>query len=338
MLWFLPLQKYDHSAKQSQQKDALLVYDYEGQESPAGSVGCCSLLENDNDLAFLDDLGPKFKTLAEICRGSSLVTETVEAKVSVPPLRPVSPVRPPTHTHTHTHTHSETIRDRDQVNISSINTSNIASGSSTFVQEEKVTESSSMVPQAHVQDKYVIPSQTLLIQQPTMYVAAAPMYVVEPKPQMVLVSGAPQAVGQVGHIGLGQGLVQVGGIQSSQGVVLVDRQVGMGGATGQIASGLSHGTTSRSRKVLVMENGSSGGEQVAHIAQGFVKTGHGSAEQGEVRGQGMQSFSVSSRGSVGSHEDILTTAAPKVQGSKKVVVQHKKLTVTEKSSESSLRA
>ncbi|XP_074545677.1 desmoglein-2-like protein [Halichoeres trimaculatus] len=330
--------KYDHAAQQSQQKDALLVYDYEGRESLAGSVGCCSLLENDNDLAFLDDLGPKFKTLAEICRGSSLVTETVEAKVSVSP-RPVSPVRPSTHTHTHTHTHSETIRDRDHVNISSINTSNVASGSSTFVQEEQVTESSSMVPQVHVQDKYVIPSQTLLIQQPTMYVAAAPMYVVDPKPQMVLVSGAQQAVGQVGAVGLGQGLVQVGGIQGSQGVVLVDRQVGMGGATGQLASGLSHGTTSRSRKVLVVGNGSSGGEQVAHLAQGFVQTGHGSAEQGvEVRGQGMQSFSVSSRGSMGSHEDILMSTAPKVQGSKRVVVQHKKVSVTERSTESSSRA
>ncbi|KAM3876234.1 desmoglein-2.1-like [Diretmus argenteus] len=48
-------------------KESLLVYDYEGQGSSAGSIGCCSLLESYSDLQFLNDLGPKFKTLAEIC-------------------------------------------------------------------------------------------------------------------------------------------------------------------------------------------------------------------------------------------------------------------------------
>ncbi|CAJ1072357.1 desmoglein-2-like [Xyrichtys novacula] len=336
------LSKSDHAAQQFQQKDALLVYDFEGQGSPTGSVGCCSLLENDNDLSFLDDLDPKFKTLAEICRGSALVTETVDAKVSIPYPRPVSPVMPSTHTHTHTHT--ETIRDRDHVNINTLNTSNIASGSSTFVQEERITESSSMVPQVHVQDQYVIPSQTLLVQQPTMYVTATPMYVVDSKPQMVLVSGTQQAVGQMGPVGLGQGLVQVGGIQGSQGVVFVDRQMGIAGGSGHVAAaGVSHGTASRSRKVLVVEGGSSGGDQVSHLAQGIIQTGHGSAEQGvEVRGQGMQvktqGFSMSSHSSSGSHEDILMAAPPKAQGSKRVVVQHKKVSVTERNTESSTRA
>lgn len=56
-------------------KDHLLVYDYEGQDSCAGSVGCCSLLESDRDLHFLDDLGLKFKTLAEVCRGKETETD-----------------------------------------------------------------------------------------------------------------------------------------------------------------------------------------------------------------------------------------------------------------------
>uniref|UniRef100_A0A3Q3FSP1 Desmoglein-2-like n=1 Tax=Labrus bergylta TaxID=56723 RepID=A0A3Q3FSP1_9LABR len=293
----------------SHEKDALMIYDYEGRESLAGSVGCCSLLENDNDLAFLDDLGPKFKTLAEICKRSTLVTESVDAGVFVSPPRPVSPVRPSTHTHTHT----ETFRDRDHVNVNTLNTSNVASG------------------------------QTMLIQQPTMYYAATPMYVVEQKPQMVLVSGTQQALGHVGSAGLGQGLMQVGGIQSSQGVVLVDRQVGMGGATGHVAQGHTRGTTSRSRKVLVVESGSSGGEQAAHLAQGYIQTGNGSAEHGmELRGQGMQvksqTFSLGSLDSSGSHEDVLMAATPKVQGSQRVVVQRKKVSVTERNVESSTRA
>ncbi len=339
---FICLQKSDHAAQQSFQKDALLVYDYEGQESLAGSVGCCSLLENDDDLSFLNDLGPKFKTLAEICQGSTLATESVAAGVSFSPPRPVSPVRPSTSTHTHVHTHRETVRDRDHVNI---NTSNVESGSSTILQEEHFSErvrGSAAIPNVHVQDKIVVPSQTLLIQQPPVYYTAAPMYVVEPNPQMVLVAGgAQQAVGQVSQVGLTQGLVQVGGLQSSQGLVLVDKQVGRGGVKGQVPYGFSQGSVSRSRHVVV-ESGASGGKD-AHAAQAFFQTGHGSAEQGlEVGGQGIQmttqSFSLGSHGSVGSNDDIALTPAPKLQGGKKVVVQRKKVSVTERNIESSTRA
>ncbi|KAM7379389.1 hypothetical protein PAMP_004945 [Pampus punctatissimus] len=307
--------KSDHAAQQCQQKDVMLIYDYEGQGSLAGSVGCCSLLENDDDLAFLNDLGPKFKTLAEICQGSALVTESVGIGISSSPPRPVSPIRPSTHTHIHTHT--EAIRDRDCVNINTLNTSNVVSGSSTIVQEEQITEraqGSATVPKAHLQDNVVIPSQTLLIQQPAMYYAATPMYVVDSKPQVVVVAGdTQQATGQIAQGGLSQDLVQVGGLQGAQGVVLVERQVGMGGVTGQAAQGLSLGIPSRSRQVLVVENRSSGGGQGAHLAQTFVHKGQGSTEQG-------------------------LTATPKLQESQRVVVQHKKVSVTERNIESSSRA
>ncbi|KAM7410640.1 hypothetical protein PAMA_001872 [Pampus argenteus] len=65
-------------------KDALLIYDYEGQGSSAGSIGCCSLLESDNDLQFLDDLGLKFKTLAEVCGGKKISTEVKQELTSLP--------------------------------------------------------------------------------------------------------------------------------------------------------------------------------------------------------------------------------------------------------------
>lgn len=364
------MQKSNHATQQSQQKDGLLVFDFEGQESPAGSVGCCSLLENDNDLAFLNDLGPKFKTLAEICQGSTLETTTVDAGLSFSINRPVSPVRPSTHTHVHTHT--ETIKDRDRVNISTVDTSNVASGSSTFDHVTTETAQGSTLSKVHVQDKIMIPSPTMLIQQPTMYYAAAPMYMVESQPQMMLVSGATQqqAVGQIGlsqglvqqqvvgqvglsqglvqqqmlgQIGLSQGLVQVGGLQGSQGVVLVDRQVGMDGSTGQVAQGLSQGSVSRSRKVVLVDNGSTGGLQGEHFAQGFIQTGRGSTEQGfEVRGQGFEvkapSFALGSLSSSASKEDFSVSATPKFQGSHKRVVQHKKVSVTERNIESNTRA
>ncbi|XP_028987487.1 desmoglein-2-like protein [Betta splendens] len=333
------LGKTEYAAQQSQEQDGLQAFGYEGRGSLAGSVGCCSLLENDNDLSFLDDLGPKFKTLAEICQGSTLVAESESAHVSLPPVRPVSPVRPSTSTHSHVHTHTETVRDRDRV--STLDTSNVASGSSTIFQEERITEKrqgASSIPK-------VIPSQTLLIQQPTMYYAATPMYVVEPNPQVVLVAGgSQQAVGQVGTVGLNTGLMQVGGLQGSQGVVLVDRQVGVGGGAAQVAQGISQGTVSRSRQVLVVENGSAGGEQGR--AQGSAQIGQRSAVAGLQQGfdatsQGLQvkgqTFSLGSRGSAGSNEDFALSATPRVQGSQRVVIQ-KKVLVTERNVESSTRA
>ncbi|NXE74698.1 DSG2 protein, partial [Cochlearius cochlearius] len=49
--------------------DCLLVYSQGESGSPHGSIGCCSFIEGDLDDHFLDDLGDKFKTLAEICIG-----------------------------------------------------------------------------------------------------------------------------------------------------------------------------------------------------------------------------------------------------------------------------
>uniref|UniRef100_A0A8C5GHB2 Desmoglein-2-like n=1 Tax=Gouania willdenowi TaxID=441366 RepID=A0A8C5GHB2_GOUWI len=332
----------DHAAQQSQEKDAFFVYDFEGRGSLAGSVGCCSLLENDGDLNFLNDLGPKFKTLAEICQGSTLVTETVDAGVSIPPIRPASPLRPSTSTHTHLHTHSETIKDRDRVAVNATSMSNVASGSSTIITEK--AQGSAAVSTVHLQDNIVIPSQTMLIQQPAMYYTATPMYVVESKPQVMLVAGATQqAVGQVSQYGLGSGFVPVGTLQGTQGMVLVDRQVGVGGAVGQGVQGVSQGAISKSSHSYVVENASSGRLQGAHVAQGFIQTGHGSAGPGlEVRSHGVhgesQGLSLGTHSSTESNENFTLSTTPKTKGSQRVVVQRKKVSVTERNVESSSRA
>ncbi|XP_061776265.1 desmoglein-2-like protein [Nerophis ophidion] len=353
--------KSSHAAQQSQQKDALLVYDYEGRESLAGSVGCCSLLENDNDLSFLDDLGPKFKTLAEICQGSAFTVECGKDRVPPPAARPVPPVRPSTHTHVHTHTGST--KDRNAVCIDGIHTSNVTSGMSTLLHEghmSSTAQASTTVSKVQVQDNIVIPNQTLLMQQPALYYAATPMYVMEPNPQMVVVAGQ-QAAGHVGQVGLAQGLVQVGGLQGSQGMVLVDGRAGQQvvGQMGQVgvpqglvqveglqgsqgvvlvdgrAGQLAQGTLPR--QVLVVEGGASGGG--AQVA--FVQTARGSTQQGsEVRGQSVRakSFSLASQDSTGSKEDFVLKATPKSQSSQRVVVQRKKVSVTERNVESSSRA
>lgn len=49
-------------------EDYVHSYNYEGQGSPAGSVGCCcSDQEDEEELDFLEQLDPKFRTLAEAC-------------------------------------------------------------------------------------------------------------------------------------------------------------------------------------------------------------------------------------------------------------------------------
>uniref|UniRef100_A0A665VP38 Desmocollin-2-like n=1 Tax=Echeneis naucrates TaxID=173247 RepID=A0A665VP38_ECHNA len=48
--------------------DIVRKYEYEGVGSTAGSVGCCSEFDTNENLDFLNTLGPKFKNLAEVCR------------------------------------------------------------------------------------------------------------------------------------------------------------------------------------------------------------------------------------------------------------------------------
>lgn len=47
--------------------DMLKTYGNEGAGSLAGSVGCCSLLGEQESMDFLNTLGPKFRPLADVC-------------------------------------------------------------------------------------------------------------------------------------------------------------------------------------------------------------------------------------------------------------------------------
>lgn len=328
--------KASQALQQHQEMEAEVNYKYEGQGSLAGSVGCCSLLENDDDLAFLNDLGPKFKTLAEICQGTTLESTSLDFGVSNLSNQTVSSVRPSTSTHTHVHTHTETVRDRDHMNANTLNIHNESAGSSTVIREKQITENSQgSATLPNVQETVVIPNQTLLIQQPAMYYAAAPMYVVESNPQMLLVSGGTQQVVSGTQAGLNQGLIQVGGLQGSQGVMLVEGQVGMKGASGQVAQGLTQGTVSKSTEVFVVENASGGG---THYIQSSGHTPQLSSKAGfDIVGKGVQvkSLSGGSRGSSGSKEDFGITTTPRLQGDQRVVYSIKK-SVTERNIESSI--
>lgn len=194
-------QKTD-SAEAQAGKDSLLVYDFEGQGSRAGSLGSCTSLAQDNDLQFLDDLDPKFKTLAEIC-GAKFQTEvrapppsapvsshTAVSSVKAPgPLPQLTPLPQPVPQPTPTAKSQTTV----QTNISS--SSSVVKESSDRSQAVTVTEVNREAPRAPQAPQ----GQVLLVQQqPQLYYTTAPVlqpmhYMVQPPVQnTVLLAEAPR--------------------------------------------------------------------------------------------------------------------------------------------------
>uniref|UniRef100_A0AAY4CUL9 Cadherin domain-containing protein n=1 Tax=Denticeps clupeoides TaxID=299321 RepID=A0AAY4CUL9_9TELE len=205
------------------QKDALLVYDYEGQGSPAGSVGCCSLLESDSDLQFLDDLGPKFTTLAQICNPPKITVqpkaEPIRASKKVESVSAVTG-------------HAVDIRQErppppppPQTSITEVtNTLRSSSYQSSMHQNQQQSMSVSVG----------VPTQTILLQQQPLY------YVMEPQMTNTVLMAAGSSVGG------GQGMFLMNGAQAGEGMILP-------GAGGMMVvesfpgSGISHGTLSKGK-------------------------------------------------------------------------------------------
>ncbi|XP_077440238.1 desmoglein-2.1-like isoform X3 [Vanacampus margaritifer] len=181
-------------------KDAHLKYNFEGQSSSAGSVGCCSLLENDNDLQFLDDLGPKFKTLAELCGG-----QKIQPDVIPPPTKILTEPRP------------ELIKLPPVV-------PKVDQTVTQVVKENMTTRNQCMTP---VMGGMENQGQMFLLQQqqPVYYAAATPMqYVVQPQVQNAVLLAEASASNLQGVVlaGPGQGMLVSGGHTNDVGLVLVE--------------------------------------------------------------------------------------------------------------------
>uniref|UniRef100_A0A673FQP4 Cadherin domain-containing protein n=1 Tax=Sinocyclocheilus rhinocerous TaxID=307959 RepID=A0A673FQP4_9TELE len=66
-LLLILLQKSRYISENDSPKQGLKHYDYEGEGSVTGSIGNCSFIESNDYLEFLNNLGSKFNTLAEVC-------------------------------------------------------------------------------------------------------------------------------------------------------------------------------------------------------------------------------------------------------------------------------
>ena len=200
----ISVQKARCAATMQAGRDSLLLYDFEGQGSCAGSVGCCSLQEFDNNLQFLDDLGPKFKTLADICSPprspppvsrQGIVTPEVDEVEHV--AGPSLETKPPT-------IRSQSSAQNQNVSISQSSTRvagfNGAASSSVHGQLSHSIVSAPQSPPVCPVTTAVLPSPgpILLVQQqePVYYTTRPVMqpmhYVVQPQLQStVLLAGAP---------------------------------------------------------------------------------------------------------------------------------------------------
>ncbi|KAL0200014.1 hypothetical protein M9458_003201 [Cirrhinus mrigala] len=152
--------------------DSLKVYEYEDQEpSKEPFEDICGLIQEDNNLAFLDDLDMRFKTLAEICSGSKIETEI---RTTVPVTS--KPVLSTTH------------KDISVQSTVSHSQSQEKASSSTIIQTAEAQQTSSMSSTGvYFQEKVMVPNQTLLVQQPALYyTSTTPVYVMEAQPSLMM--------------------------------------------------------------------------------------------------------------------------------------------------------
>lgn len=162
-------------------EDGLLDFAFEGQGSSAGSLSRCSLLDAQEDLQFLNDLGMKFKTLAEICSPPNPSPPT-----AAPPVATLK------------HRVADAASTNEQVVISSSSTSRSSvSGVGTsppWMKAVSMGQAAALLPP---------PQAVLLQQQPVCYPAHAVLqpvqYVVQPQLQnVVLLADEPPGAGYPG--------------------------------------------------------------------------------------------------------------------------------------------
>lgn len=250
------LQKIQHLYHESD--DSLVPFGFEGKGSPAGSIGGCSNLGEGEDLGFLNNLGPKFTTLAEICGG----TKFTEVAPKLPP--PPKPIMD----------HSKSI----SMHTNTVNTANVETNS--HIEENVLIRNTQVVSD-------VQPVQTLMVQQQPVY------YMVEPQVSNTMLlaerptMGLTQGMYVLNNAPVTERVLVQGAMPAQATIAGGDRMMLLethGGSTTAQTTGLLQSAHLSGSQLLLVDTGVQGGQ----VLQGTLQRGGISGSQGLmlVEGQG----------------------------------------------------
>ncbi|KAK1797326.1 hypothetical protein P4O66_008702, partial [Electrophorus voltai] len=189
---------YSKKAKKQMEQhfdsEPLRVYDYEDRFSTSGSLeNICEHLQEEDNLAFLDDLGPKFKPLAELCCGTAIETQ-IGAAVEPPPPKPFRPV--PSGARIDVGVQGAMGGARAAASShASVSASASTSASTTRIAASDYHESGGASSPAVLTHAARVPGHTLLLEQPAAYYTSAPVYVMEQQARPTLLLAARPVMG-----------------------------------------------------------------------------------------------------------------------------------------------
>lgn len=271
--------------------NALLMYEFEGQGSCAGSLSSASLIDSNDDLEFLNDLGPKFTTLAEICGGTKITTSSTS--FSAPPPSIPKPIVErtgalETNIGSTVNVPAWPAHMEENVMVTNSRVSVVADRkpAQTLIDVKPAQTLIDVKPAQTLIDMKpaqtligIQPAQTLMVQQQPLY------YVVEPQvSNTMLVTERPT-------VGLGQGMYVLNGAPVAervlvQGAVPAQGTLGRGervmlletggGSTQALNTGLLQSANLSGSQLLLMERGTQGRQ----VLQGTLQRGGIAGSQG----------------------------------------------------------
>ncbi|CAK6969738.1 desmoglein-2-like protein [Scomber scombrus] len=203
-------QKVNCAVEKQAASDCLLGFEYEG--SSDGSLDTYNLMEFDDDLQFLDDLGPKFKTLADLCSPPRPPMPLAAESIVIQQVDTVDNIVVPSLETKQLNIHSETLEDHLNVSVTQSSTSHMHGQSI----------STPVIPSA---------VQTIVLQQQQqpVYYTATPVvqqmhYMVQPQLQSTVMLQAPvnNLQGMIlvnGHSGYAEHILQGGNTSGTSTVI-----------------------------------------------------------------------------------------------------------------------
>ncbi|KAG7330515.1 hypothetical protein KOW79_006737 [Hemibagrus wyckioides] len=257
----------------------LLVSSYEDCISVTSSFDDSSYLHEENNLDFLDDLGPPFRRLAEICCGSAIKLEVSST---------------PTPAKTISSSSQEGVKVEDVVDVVHNEATSVSASSSSSTTQVTTTNYAENISSGSVTSAATV-GQTLLVQQPTVYLSSTPMYVVEQQcqPALFLASGPILGVQERNMVLVEKGATNIAvasqntlprlGLQQANTRVMVDP--GIGGTVVHGFSGHSEPQGTASGTFRVVESRRVESTEPVHVVQSSSHSSISKSQSMQAKGQ-----------------------------------------------------